>query len=95
MRLPLLYIAAAAIVAAQPTLRDALEWTAAQRGRMARMTNRVVDIHGTAGLARALCGSDPLTGSALYRDAIAFGILIVVLMIRPWGLLGVPQRVKV
>jgi branched-chain amino acid transport system permease protein len=30
-----------------------------------------------------------------YRDAIAFGILILVLMIRPWGLLGAPARVKV
>jgi branched-chain amino acid transport system permease protein len=34
-------------------------------------------------------------GSSSYRDAIAFGILIFVLMVRPWGLLGVPQRVKV
>ena len=30
-----------------------------------------------------------------YRDAIAFGILIFVLMFRPWGLLGTPERVKV
>lgn len=30
-----------------------------------------------------------------YRDAITFGVLILVLMVRPWGLLGKPQRVKV
>jgi branched-chain amino acid transport system permease protein len=30
-----------------------------------------------------------------YRDAIAFAILIFVLMVRPWGLLGKPERVKV
>jgi branched-chain amino acid transport system permease protein len=34
-------------------------------------------------------------GESTYRDAIAFGILIFVLMIRPWGLLGKPERVKV
>lgn len=34
-------------------------------------------------------------GESSYRDAIAFAILIVVLMIRPWGLLGKPERVKV
>ena len=34
-------------------------------------------------------------GESSYRDAIAFTILIVVLMFRPWGLLGKPQRVKV
>jgi branched-chain amino acid transport system permease protein len=34
-------------------------------------------------------------GESSYRDAIAFGILIVVLMFRPWGLLGRPERVKV
>ena len=34
-------------------------------------------------------------GESSYRDAIAFGILIVVLMVRPWGLLGKPERVKV
>jgi branched-chain amino acid transport system permease protein len=34
-------------------------------------------------------------GQSSYRDAIAFGILIVVLMFRPWGLMGVPERVKV
>ena len=34
-------------------------------------------------------------GDSSYRDAIAFGILILVLMIRPWGLLGKPERVKV
>lgn len=30
-----------------------------------------------------------------YRDAIAFAILILVLMFRPWGLLGRPERIKV
>lgn len=34
-------------------------------------------------------------GQSSYRDAIAFGILIIVLMIRPWGLLGKPERIKV
>ncbi len=34
-------------------------------------------------------------GESSYRDAMAFGILIVVLMVRPWGLMGVPERVKV
>jgi branched-chain amino acid transport system permease protein len=34
-------------------------------------------------------------GESSYRDAIAFGILIVMLMFRPWGLLGTPERVKV
>jgi len=51
-------------------LRDALEWTAAQRGRMAEMNNRVVRIYGTAALAGLLCADDPVTASGLYRDAI-------------------------
>ncbi len=34
-------------------------------------------------------------GQSSYRDAIAFAILIAVLMFRPWGLLGRPERVKV
>ncbi len=34
-------------------------------------------------------------GESSYRDAIAFGILILVLMFRPWGLMGRPERVKV
>jgi len=34
-------------------------------------------------------------GQSSYRDAIAFGILIFVLLIRPWGILGSPERVKV
>ena len=34
-------------------------------------------------------------GESSYRDAIAFGILILVLMVRPWGLMGKPERVKV
>src|SRR4051794_26122525 len=52
-------------------LRDAVEWTTALRGRMSRMTNRVVDVHGTAGVAALVCAVDPLTGSGIYRDAIA------------------------
>jgi len=54
----------------QRALRDALEWTTAQRGRMAEMTNRVVRVHGTASLAGLICASDPVTASGLYRDAI-------------------------
>jgi len=34
-------------------------------------------------------------GQSSYRDAIAFGILILMLTTRPWGLLGKPQREKV
>jgi branched-chain amino acid transport system permease protein len=34
-------------------------------------------------------------GESSYRDAIAFGVLILVLMFRPWGILGKPERVKV
>lgn len=34
-------------------------------------------------------------GASSYRDAIAFAILILVLMVRPWGLLGKPERIKV
>lgn len=34
-------------------------------------------------------------GQSSYRDAIAFGILIVVLLIRPWGIMGRPERIKV
>lgn len=34
-------------------------------------------------------------GQSSYRDAIAFAILILVLMVRPWGLMGKPERVKV
>src|SRR4051812_20232407 len=66
------------VAAAQPPaaadagkLRDALQWTTALRGRMARMTNHVVDVHGTAAVAALVCAEDPLTGSSIYRDAIA------------------------
>ena len=34
-------------------------------------------------------------GQSSYRDAIAFAVLILVLMLRPWGILGKPERVKV
>src|SRR5690349_13784719 len=52
-------------------LRDALEWTIAQRGRMAQMTNPVVRVHGTAGLAAVVCAESPTEASGLFRDAIA------------------------
>ena len=51
-------------------LRDALEWTVAQRGRMAQMTNPVVRVHGTASLAALVCAEDRGEGSSLFRDAI-------------------------
>jgi len=34
-------------------------------------------------------------GESSYRDAIAFAILIFVLMFRPWGIMGKAERVKV
>src|SRR5713226_8115534 len=73
MRALTICLAFSAAVAAQNTykLRDALEWTTALRGRMARMTNHVVDVYGTAGVAALVCKEDPVTGSGLYRDAIA------------------------
>jgi hypothetical protein len=73
MELPLVAIAvcAAALAQDKAKLLDALEWTAAQRGRMAEMTNRVVRVHGTASLAGLICPDDPVTASGLYRDAIA------------------------
>src|SRR5258708_5401995 len=52
-------------------VRDAVEWTVAQRGRMALMANPVVRIYGTASLARTVCPVDPSAASGLYRDAIA------------------------
>jgi hypothetical protein len=72
MKLPLVTIAvcAAALAQDRAKLRDALEWTAAQRGRMAEMANRVVRVHGTASLAGLICSDDPVTASGLYRDAI-------------------------
>lgn len=33
--------------------------------------------------------------SSTYRDAIAFAILIVILLVRPWGLMGRPEKEKV
>jgi branched-chain amino acid transport system permease protein len=33
--------------------------------------------------------------SSTYRDAIAFAVLIVILLVRPWGLLGRPEKEKV
>src|SRR5262245_35685911 len=72
MRLPVIVSVMCAVALAQDPspLRDALEWTTAQRGRMAEMTNRVVRVHGTASLAGLICASDPVTASGLYRDAI-------------------------
>jgi hypothetical protein len=51
-------------------LRDALEWTIAQRGRMAQMASPVVRVYGMASLAALVCAENPLEGSGLYRDAI-------------------------
>src|SRR5262245_57883820 len=51
-------------------LRDALEWTVAQRGRMAQMTNRVVQVHGVASLGALVCAEDRGEGSGLFRQAI-------------------------
>src|SRR5437016_3474893 len=51
-------------------LRDALEWTVAQRGRMAQMTNRVVQVHGIASLGALVCAEDRGAGSSLFREAI-------------------------
>ena len=68
-----LLIAASAAANAQDAvkLRDALEWTVAQRGRMAQMTNPVVRVHGTAGLAAVVCAEDRSQATGLFRDAIA------------------------
>jgi len=52
-------------------MRDALEWSVAQRGRLAQMANPVVRVHGTAGLAAVVCAEDRIQGSGLYREAIA------------------------
>jgi hypothetical protein len=67
-----LLLTAASVAFAQdsPKLRDALEWTTAQRGRMNEMTNRVVRVHGTASLAAVVCAEDRSAGAGLYRDAI-------------------------
>jgi branched-chain amino acid transport system permease protein len=34
-------------------------------------------------------------GSSTYRDAVAFGVLIIILLLRPAGLLGKNTREKV
>jgi hypothetical protein len=62
---------AACVAQERDPLRDAVEWTVAQRGRMAQMANPVVRVHGTASLARVVCPVDQSAASALYRDAIA------------------------
>jgi hypothetical protein len=51
-------------------LRDALEWTIAQRGRMQQMTNRVVQVHGIASLGMLVCPEDRSEGAGLFRQAI-------------------------
>ena len=40
-------------------MRDALEWTVALRGRFAQMSNRVVRVHATAGIAALVCRESP------------------------------------
>jgi hypothetical protein len=71
-RVVVLLVAASCVAAAQDParLRDALEWTVAQRGRMAQMSNPVVRVHGTASLGAVVCAEDPVQGSGLYREAI-------------------------
>ena len=51
-------------------LRDALEWTIAQRGRFSRMLNPVVRAHATASLGALVCAEDQVQGSGLFREAI-------------------------
>jgi hypothetical protein len=72
-RILCLWIAACCGASAQDAtkLRDALEWTVAQRGRMAQMTNRVVQVHGIASLGALICAEDRGEGSGLFRQAIA------------------------
>ena len=67
-----LWIAFCCAAAAQDAnkLRDALEWTVAQRGRMAQMTNRVVQVHGIASLGALVCPEDRTEGSGLFRQAM-------------------------
>src|SRR5215471_12848373 len=68
-----LWIAGCCAAVAQDAtkLRDALEWTSAQRGRMTQMTNRVVQVHGVASLGALVCAEDRSEGSGLFRQAIA------------------------
>src|SRR5690349_22723169 len=71
-----LWIAVSSLAAAQDAapdtskLRDAVEWTSAQRGRMLQMTNRVTQVHGIASLAMLVCPENPGEGSGLLRQAI-------------------------
>jgi len=71
-----LWIAVSSLAAAQDAapdtskLRDAVEWTSAQRGRMLQMTNRVTQVHGIASLAMLVCPENPGEGSNLFRQAI-------------------------
>jgi hypothetical protein len=53
------------------SVNDAVEWAVSLRGRMAQMSNPVVRVYGTAGLAHIVCPVDPSAASSLYRDAIA------------------------
>jgi hypothetical protein len=68
-----LWIAVCSLAAAQDAtkLRDALEWTIAQRDSMQQMTNRVVQVHGIASLGILVCPEDRGEGSGLFRQAIA------------------------
>jgi hypothetical protein len=66
-----LAVCCAAVAQDAAKLRDALEWTIAQRGRMQQMTNRVVQVHGIASLGMLVCPEDRSEGSGLFRQAIA------------------------
>src|SRR6185369_10977682 len=68
--LPLWLACSVAVAQDAAKLRDAIEWTSAQRGRMQQMTNRVTQVHGVASLAILVCAEDRGEGSSLFRQAI-------------------------